>query len=182
MNNLDRQYKQLISQVLRFGSPLETRGTKSTYMFGTSIRHDLRSGFPTVTLRNVHPLSAIKEMLIWDLQSYGLIDHPGLSKGLRKVWSNYDNGNGYVSNSYSKNWRAWPAQQPTMTNDPRGNVKSTQTDQILKLVNDIRNNPTSRSHVLQAYNPGAKDSMPHCHPSAVFSSDGQCLDLLVMGR
>lgn len=176
LNNFDWRYKNLLAEIIEAGEWLETRGTRSKYIFGATIKHDMRQGFPASTLSNFYPKSAINEMFNFDLQSYGEVSEKYLSKGLLKIWKQYlKSGSNYLPGSYSENWRAWPA-----------NSESLMTiDQLHKVVKSLNCNPTSRSHVVQSYNPSVSykhGGMPNCSIGLVFSSDGEHLDLLQTGR
>jgi thymidylate synthase len=54
---------------------------------------------------------------------------------------------------YGYQWRSWP------------NPDGTHTDQITKIIRQIKENPNSRRHVVVAYNPSCVDEMalPPCH-------------------
>lgn len=170
LNRFDAQYKNTLRNILDNGDWLETRGTRSKYLFGHTFTIDLRDGFPASTLRNVYPKSALWEMLGFDIQSRGEVSAQWLSKGLLKVWDAYTTpGTNYLPHSYSEKWRDWNG-----------------VDQLQELINKLIKNPTSRSCYLQSISPDADYSeggMPNCGMSVVFSSNGDgYLDAQMMGR
>jgi len=70
MNEVDRQYKELIKKILDEGVEKKDRtgvGTKS--IFGHIMRFKMSDGFPLLTLRKIHVKSVIHEML-WFLGAF----------------------------------------------------------------------------------------------------------------
>ena len=68
MNNLDRQYIELLYYILNFGVEKQDRtgtGTKST--FGWQIRHNMSDGFPLLTTKKMAFKTMVTE-LIWFLR------------------------------------------------------------------------------------------------------------------
>ena len=60
MNNLDRQYQQLLKDILQNGSDRPDRtGTGTISVFGRQIRHDMSEGFPLLTTKKM----AVKTMM-----------------------------------------------------------------------------------------------------------------------
>jgi len=46
MNNIDRQYKELLEHIIRFGVDKKDRtGTGTKSIFGWQIRHKMKTGF-----------------------------------------------------------------------------------------------------------------------------------------
>lgn len=168
MNNFDLQYQQLLQSILNNGAILETRGTTSKYLFSRQIMVDLREGFPASSLRNIYPVNAIQEMFGFDLNSGGEISDRYLSKGLQKVWKKYTVNN-FLPHSYWHRFRDWHGH-----------------DQLQKIINNLKENPTSRSHVIQIFDPKAsyyKGGLPHCGTSLIFSTNGdKFLDLAYFAR
>ena len=68
MNNIDRQYKELLDYILHFGVDKADRtgtGTKST--FGWQIRHNMNEGFPLLTTKKMAWKTMVTELL-WFLR------------------------------------------------------------------------------------------------------------------
>ena len=69
------------------------------------------------------------------------------------IWDEWADENGDLGRVYGAQWRSWQA--------PDGS----QVDQIKQLLNDLKNNPNSRRHIVCAWNPGELSQMalPPCH-------------------
>lgn len=68
MNNLDKQYQELLNTILEYGTLKKDRtgvGTKS--IFGYTIRHNMQEGFPLLTTKKIHWKSVVTE-LMWFLR------------------------------------------------------------------------------------------------------------------
>jgi thymidylate synthase len=75
MNNIDRQYKELLEHILNFGVEKKDRtktGTKS--IFGWQIRHRMSEGFPLLTTKKMHFKSIVTELL-WFLRGDTSIEY-----------------------------------------------------------------------------------------------------------
>ena len=70
-----------------------------------------------------------------------------------KIWDEWADADGELGPVYGKQWRSWAA--------PDGRV----IDQVTKVVEAIRTNPSSRRHIVSAWNPADVDDMalPPCH-------------------
>ena len=68
MNNIDRQYKELLEQIIHFGINKKDRtGTGTKSIFGWQIRHNMKEGFPLLTTKKMHWKSVVTELL-WFLR------------------------------------------------------------------------------------------------------------------
>ena len=170
-----KQYLDLCRKVLAEGSKKEDRtGTGTISYFGYQMRFDLSEGFPLLTTKKVHLKSIIHELLwfitgdtnikylvdngvrIWNDWPYDIYKKSAEFKGetieefaakikesddFAKEWGN-------LGPVYGKQWRNF------------GGV-----DQLADLINQIKNNPTSRRLIISAWNvPEIKDmALPPCH-------------------
>ena len=67
MNNLDKQYTDLLQDILDNGVSKEDRtGTGTISVFGRQIRHDMKDGFPLLTTKKM-PFKSIVTELLWFL-------------------------------------------------------------------------------------------------------------------
>ena len=55
MNNLDKQYTDLLQDILDNGVTKQDRtGTGTLSVFGRTIRHDMKTGFPALTTKKIY--------------------------------------------------------------------------------------------------------------------------------
>lgn len=68
INNLDKQYTDLLKTILEHGVEKEDRtGTGTKSIFGYTIRHNMKDGFPLLTTKKM-PWKSIVTELMWFLQ------------------------------------------------------------------------------------------------------------------
>jgi thymidylate synthase len=150
-----RQYLDLLALVAKEGTTRDDRtktGTRS--IFGHQMRFDLSEGFPVLTTKKLHLKSIIHELL-WFLKGETNISY--LKEHGVSIWDEWADENGDLGPVYGSQWRSWPA--PTK-DDPNRTI-----DQIEQLVTSLKTNPTSRRHIVSAWNPAEVDDMalPPCH-------------------
>ena len=146
-----QQYHDLLRLVLDQGSDRDDRtGTGTRSLFGHQMRFDLAAGFPVLTTKKLHLRSIIHELL-WFLKGDTNIAY--LKANGVSIWDEWADENGDLGPVYGAQWRSWPA--------PDG----TTIDQIAGVVRQIRTNPSSRRHIVTAWNPAEVDQMalPPCH-------------------
>jgi len=67
-NNLDRQYRELLDFIIRFGDGKKDRtGTGTKSIFGWQIRHNMQDGFPLLTTKKMYFKGIVAELL-WFLR------------------------------------------------------------------------------------------------------------------
>ena len=125
-------------------------GTGTLGVFGRQIRFDLAQGFPLLTTKKLH-FKSIAIELLWFLRgdtNVGFLHEHGVS-----IWDEWADADGELGPVYGKQWRSWAA--------PDGRS----IDQIANVVAGIRANPSSRRHIVSAWNPAEVDDMalPPCH-------------------
>ena len=156
-----RQYLDLVKHVLEKGELKEDRtGTGTKSVFGYQMRFNLAEGFPMVTTKKLHLKSIIYELL-WFLKGDTNIKY--LKDNGVNIWNAWADSNGDLGPVYGFQWRNW-------NNDG--------IDQISNLIHDLKNNPSSRRHLISAWNPSVlpdpsksfeanvakgKAALPPCH-------------------
>ena len=157
-----KQYLDLLKRIRDEGTLREDRTGTGTYaVFGHQMRFDLAEGFPLLTTKKLHLKSIIYELL-WLLQGDTNIKYLN-DHGVR-IWDEWADEDGDLGPVYGAQWRAWP------TADGR------KIDQVTNLVRDIKANPSSRRHILSAWNVGEieKMALPPCHNMfQFFVADGR---------
>lgn len=147
----ERQYLALLADILENGVQRGDRtGTGTLGVFGRQIRFDLSKGFPVLTTKKLHLRSIIIELL-WFLKGDTNIAY--LKDNGVRIWDEWADENGDLGPVYGKQWRSWAT--------PDGRV----IDQISNLVENLKTNPSSRRHIVTAWNPADVDDMalPPCH-------------------
>jgi thymidylate synthase len=162
--------------VLKQGAQREDRtGTGTIAVFGTQTTFDLREGFPATTTKRLAFKQVVGELLCFMHGEHMLEDFH--KRGV-KVWDANATAEywtpevpGDTGRIYGVNWRDWQS----VTKD--GFAKS--TDQLIELIKGLKNNPTSRRHVVLAYNPGELEQvcLPACHVLFQCFVEGEYLDL-----
>ena len=134
-----KTYLQLLQDILDKGSQKGDRtGTGTISLFGYQMRFDLQQGFPCVTTKKLHLRSIIHELL-WFLKgdtNVAYLRDNGVS-----IWDEWADENGNLGPVYGAQWRNWIA--------PDGR----HIDQMKLLLEDIKNLPNSRRHIVSAWNP-----------------------------
>ena len=146
-----RQYLDLMQDILDNGNQKGDRtGTGTLSVFGRQMRFDLSKGFPLVTTKKLHIRSIVYELL-WFLN--GDTNIKFLNDNGVTIWDEWADENGDLGPVYGHQWRSWPT--------PNGGT----VDQITNVLNQIKNNPNSRRHIVSAWNPSEVDNMalPPCH-------------------
>lgn len=148
---INRQYEDLLADVLAHGAVKGDRtGTGTRSVFGHQMRFDLADGFPLLTTKKLHTRSIFGELL-WFMR--GDTNVRWLHENGITIWDEWADENGDLGPIYGSQWRSWPA--------PDGR----HIDQLALVVDQLRNNPDSRRHVVVAWNPAELDAMalPPCH-------------------
>lgn len=134
-----QNYLQLLRDILDKGCRKEDRtGVGTISLFGYQMRFDLSRGFPCVTTKKLHLHSIIHELL-WFLDgdtNVAYLNENGVS-----IWDKWADENGDLGPVYGAQWRDW------VTADGR------HIDQIKLLLDNLRDRPYSRRHIISAWNP-----------------------------
>jgi thymidylate synthase len=145
-----KQYLDLMRTVVENGTDRKDRtgvGTRS--VFGYQIRFDLRQGFPCLTTKKLHLRSIIHELL-WFLAGDTNIRY--LKENGVRIWDPWADEEGNLGPVYGHQWRSWTA--------PEGRS----IDQIGRVLQALKSDPSSRRMIVSAWNPADLDRMalPPC--------------------
>ncbi|MBP5134432.1 MAG: thymidylate synthase [Paludibacteraceae bacterium] len=170
-----KQYLDLCSTILEHGVRKDDRtGTGTLSYFGYQMRFNLEDGFPLLTTKKLHLKSIIYELL-WFIKGDTNIKYL-VDNGVR-IWNDwpyaaYKKSADYQgetieefaakikeSDAFAEKWgQLGPVYGKQWRNF--GGV-----DQLQQLIEQIKNNPTSRRLIISAWNAGEIDAMalPPCH-------------------
>ena len=168
-----KQYHDLLTNIIENGEERNDRtGMGTISIFGHTIRFNLRTGFPAITTKKLAWKSVVGELLWFiegskDERRLAEITH-GSKEGnvtiwtpnsLAPYWKSKAKFEGDVGRIYGVQWRRW-----------RKPFNGGYVDQLENLINNLKNNPHGRRHILTAWNPGELDEMvlPPCHMMAQF--------------
>jgi thymidylate synthase len=146
-----QQYLDLCRHILDRGADRPDRtGTGTRSIFGWQMRFDLAAGFPLLTTKKLN-MKAIIHELLWFLR--GETNIRALNEAGVHIWDEWADAEGELGPVYGRQWRAWPA------------ADGRSIDQIRILLDGIRRHPSSRRHIVSAWNVGDLDRMalPPCH-------------------
>ena len=133
-----RAYLDLLQRIIDEGVHKPDRtGTGTTSVFGHQMRFDLNEGFPLVTTKKVHTRSVFAELL-WFMR--GDTNVKWLRDRGVSIWDEWADADGDLGPIYGYQWRSWPA--------PDGR----HIDQLAQVVEQIRQDPHSRRHIVSAWN------------------------------
>lgn len=133
-----KQYLELLDRVMSEGVDRPDRtGTGTRSVFGHQMRFDMADGFPLLTTKKLHLKSIIYELL-WFLRGDTNVAY--LQEHGVRIWNEWADENGDLGPVYGRQWRSWP--------DGKGGV----VDQIQQAVDMIKNDPSSRRIIVNAWN------------------------------
>lgn len=150
LNQVDRQYHDLLRLVMQQPERTDRTGTGTRSLFGYQMRFEnLDTCFPLITTKQVHMKSIIYELL-WMLK--GLTNIEYLKENKVSIWDEWADERGELGPVYGAQWRNWEA-----------NGKD--VDQIATAVNSLITNPNNRRNIVSAWNPSDLSAMalPPCH-------------------
>lgn len=194
MNKLDEQYRGLLAEVLYNGVEKGDRtGTSTLSRFGMQIRHDMSKGFPILTTKKVAfkiMVTELKWFLRGDTNIKYLVDNGcNIWNGdaYKRYYTYFDNlGEGIPYNikefieqiktddEFADEWgELGPIYGYQWRKHSRYGVSY---DQLKQLIEDIKQNPTSRRLLVDSWNVELLDQMtlPPCHYSfQCYVADGK---------
>ena len=177
-----KQYLKIIKEVLETGEERPDRtGVGTISKFGVQMRFNLSEGFPAVTTKKLAWRAMVSELL-WFIEGSGdefrlkEILHGSRYSDKKTIWSdnakasywttkNHQRHAGDLGRIYGVQWRRW--RKPVIRINK---VILHNHDQLLELIEGIKEDPYSRRHILTAWNPGEIELMalPPCHVMSQF--------------
>ena len=182
MSQSEKSYLDALQYILDHGEDRPDRtgvGTRS--VFGYQMRFDLTKGFPAITTKKLAWKAVVSELL-WFIEGSGdefrlkEILHGDRNSSKKTIWSDNAQADywikkrlqrhpGDLGRVYGVQWRRW--RKPLIRVNK---VVLANHDQLLELINGIKEDPYSRRHIITAWNPGELELMalPPCHMMAQF--------------
>jgi thymidylate synthase len=165
-----REYLDLVHRVLSDGTRKKNRtGVDTISSFAEHYTVDLSGGFPLLTTKRVN-FNAMLHEVLWYLSGE---DHIRNLRRHTKIWDPWADEEGNLDTAYGRYWRRFPSAR---LNPATGKYEVEEVDQIARVIETLRTDPSSRRMVVTAWEPGnALDSrLPPCHYTFVFNvTDGR---------
>jgi len=189
------QYLAVLKEVLTKGTIRDDRtGTGTISYFGMQQRYNLAESFPAVTTKKLAWKSVVSELL-WFIEGSGdetrlrEILHGSKQSEKTTIWTGNATASywkprakfeGDLGRVYGVQWRHWrtPVEHKAMsfkddfgtTYNRQSSIHFKEVDQLITLIDGIKQDPHGRRHILSAWNPGELDAMalPPCHVLAQF--------------
>jgi thymidylate synthase len=171
-----RSYLGIVKNILENGTMKDNRtGTGAISIAGAMFEHDMSEGFPLLTTKKV-PFRLVASELEFFIK--GITDKEWLKQRNNHIWDEWANPKkapyGHDEEAkkrmaeerdlgaiYGFQWRHW--------NAPYGNhifrCEGTGIDQLKKIVDKLKKDPSDRRMIVSAWNPSMLDQMalPPCH-------------------
>lgn len=170
-----KQYLDLLQTIIDTGTRQKNRTGIDTFMIpGYMLKFDLREGFPAVTTKKLAFKSIVGELIgflrgcdtakefrdlgckVWDANSRApaWLTNEFYIKNTNDT-ETFGESEGYLGRIYSKQYTDWACSDGSRLN------------QVQHLINEIKNNPTSRRLIVSAWRPDELNQMalPPCHYS-----------------
>lgn len=181
MNRFDEQYKKIIEQCINDGVLRPTRSGISAYsILGITIVHDMKEGFPIITLRQM-PQKSIRVETEFYLK--GHTDKSWLTERGCHFWDpwhskNSDNPND-LGPTYGFEWRYFGAEYKGIRD-----YKGQGIDQIEWVIENLKSNPENKRLVVSQWNPKDIDqqAIPPCPFAFQLLKYGEELNLIFYQR
>ena len=193
MSHPEHQYLDTLKDILENGERVPNRTGVDTFrILGVQHRYNFDDGFPLFTTKHVWMKGVIFELLwflsgstnikylvdngvnIWNDDAYRYYTEAckrdgedPFTKGrwLEMIKETERPQLSELGPVYGSQWRKWGASVAQALANLTGEVSCGGIDQIANLVHGLKNNPSSRRHILTAWNVDEIDSMglPPCH-------------------
>jgi len=179
INEEEFNYLKLLRFIYEKGEAKDSRNSRVlSYFSPPHIRYDLRKGFPLLTSKKVGWKTILRELL-WFIK--GSTNNKDLQDKNVHIWDGnstkeYMESRGlghYIEGDlgpiYGFQWRHFGAKYNGCYDDYNGKG----VDQLNHVINEIKNNPTSRRIIMNSWNPSDLDKMalPPCHVMVQFNID-----------
>ncbi|MBU0750444.1 thymidylate synthase [Patescibacteria group bacterium] len=178
---MEQAYLLALKNIFENGSDRTGRSGDTRALFAIQLRCSLADGFPALTTKKL-AFKAVKSELLWFLEGSNddnrLKELNGTDKTIwtanaeADYWKPKAAFPGDLGRIYGVQWRKWQG--------PDGLV----VDQIARVIEKIKTDPSDRRLIVSAWNPGELDQMalPPCHMMFQFFVSGDNLSLHMVQR
>lgn len=155
-----KQYLDALNYILENGVDKKDRtGTGTKAVFGMQMRFNMENGFPAITTKKL-AFNSVKAELLWfikgssnvkELQEMGC--HIWDANAEADYWKPKARFPGDLGRIYGVQWRKWK------------NPEGKEIDQLAEAIKKIKEDPSSRRIIVNAWNPGeiGQMALPPCH-------------------
>lgn len=185
-----REYLEIVDHILKNGKWKENRtGVRTLAVPGMMFQHDMSEGFPLLTTKKV-PFKLVASELEFFIK--GMTDKKWLQDQNNHIWDEWCNPEKVpydhdeetkkkmmeetdLGPIYGFQWRNFGDDYKDQNTEHSGGI-----DQLKKLVEMLKNNPTDRRMIVSAWNPLAMEKMalPPCHYGFQVTVIGDELNLM----
>jgi thymidylate synthase/dihydrofolate reductase len=188
INYEEFQYLNMLERILNNRNVKESRNGIVFSDFGNQMKFDLRNGFPLLTTKKM-PWKTILRELIWFIngstnnkllqdKNVHIWDGNGSKDFLESRGLSYEEGD--LGPIYGFQWRHFGAEY----HDCHSDYHNKGIDQLQWIIDEIKQNPSSRRLIMSAWNPIDLDKMalPPCHVMVQFNIDNGYIDAQLYQR
>ena len=188
INYDELQYLNMMDRILKNSNVKESRNSIVYSDFGNFMKFDLRDGFPLLTTKKMSWKTILRELL-WFIngstnnkllqdKNVHIWDGNGSKEFLESNGLPYEEGD--LGPIYGFQWRHFGADYKDCHTDYKGEG----IDQLQWIINEIKNNPSSRRLIMSAWNPIDinKMALPPCHVMVQFNIDNDYIDAQLYQR
>lgn len=168
-----KEYLDAVRTVLDKGELKKNRtGVDTLSYFGVHYKINLAEGFPLLTTKKVNFPAIINELL-WYLSGETHIRNLRQKTKIWDAWTS-EGKNWEVGNMYGYQWVKW---EQYLEDPATGEIKLNHINQIQKVIDTLKTNPTDRRMIVSAWNPSdlyrpegdpKKPALPSCHAFFIF--------------
>ena len=188
-NKEESQYLNLLKDIINENNIKESRNSEVYSKFGVRMEFNLLNGFPLLTTKKM-PWKTILRELLWFIN--GKTDNKLLNDKKVHIWDlnstkeflesrNLDYEiEGDLGPIYGFQWRHFGAEYI----DCDSEYINKGIDQLQYVINEIKNNPTSRRIIMSSWNPIdiPKMALPPCHVMVQFNVEPPFIDAQLYQR
>lgn len=202
MSEVDEVYKNLVEDVLKNGQYKPNRtGVDTISKFGVNYTIDNSDGFPLLTTKKMdgYRWDSMLHELLWYLSGK---EHVSDLKEKTGIWDEWSDEDDMLESAYGRFWRRYPFPDKGFEGEAWVDPSNDNTnynvnyegmyeagqytfDQLGHVIDNIKENPNSRRHVVTAWHPvnAAVSKLPPCHLLFIFNvQNGDTLNLHLTQR